>query len=183
MTALNKLEALFPKEMFGCIIGEKGAKIKEVREKCGVQISNDKEVCRGGFRTIRFEGDWCSMWNAFCEVVKTIAEDERAMQNADVQLNGETFTVQVRLPKTIAGQVIGQKGANLNGWRAEWPECEFHVDEDAADNVFLYLITWYAVEMMESWKQPEARHLSRPPPGFVFHLFVETVTERTRGYS
>ena len=43
MTGLDRVECLYPSGLFGCIIGEAGARIKEVREKHAIKIYTDKK--------------------------------------------------------------------------------------------------------------------------------------------
>ena len=54
MTTLERIECFFPKELFGCIIGEQGARIKEMREKHSIKVFTDKDANRSGFRYCRY---------------------------------------------------------------------------------------------------------------------------------
>lgn len=141
MSSLSTLETLFPKELMGCIIGEKGVKITEVREKNSVKIQNNKDVIKGGFREIRIDGEWCNVWNAFCELIKSVneaIEENRVTAGQGID-NEQKFTVQIKVPINIAGSIIGKGGANLNEWRGRWTDGEFNVDNDPDDNMFRYL--------------------------------------------
>lgn len=134
MTSETTLHGLFPKEMFGCIIGAGGSRIKVVKEKNNVRITNDQFVVKEKYREVRIEGDWCSMWNAFCEIIKTIHEDERWEKRKE-----EPLIVQIKIQQSVAGKVIGKGGQNLKEWREMWPEAEFNVDNDDAEPELRYI--------------------------------------------
>ena len=50
MTGLEKVECLYPAALFGCIIGEGGGRIKDVREKHAIKIYTDKAANPMRFR-------------------------------------------------------------------------------------------------------------------------------------
>ncbi|CAD7964636.1 unnamed protein product [Amoebophrya sp. A25] len=145
MSSLTSLECLFPKDMFGAIIGEKGARIKEIKDNNGVRISNDRDIVRTNMRRIVIDGEWAQIWHAFCEIIRTVADDERfkdrlaAAAKEDGDENKECkFAVEIKIPIIIAGSLIGKKGDNLNEWRKKWSDCSFDVDNDSNDDVFRY---------------------------------------------
>lgn len=144
-TTVNSVACYFPKEMFGSIIGEKGAVIKAVRLENKVQITNDKDhtqLNNQQYRQLHIQGDWCQVWNAFCDIIRNISEGiEQGRLTQGAHLDEESrFTVLIKFPAEIAGMVIGKQGANLNEWRNRWSEAEFHVDnKESADLAVRYL--------------------------------------------
>jgi len=138
MSSKDHIEFLIPQDIFGCIMGEGGGRIKEVREACNVRIGNTREVVNmgsRGFRHVSLTGSWVDMWNALCQIMKTIHDDEKVGAAAeDVEV-----CLQLRVSQGVAGAIIGKSGANLKGWRQDFPVCKFNVDDDAVERKVRWL--------------------------------------------
>ncbi|CAD7970751.1 unnamed protein product [Amoebophrya sp. A120] len=150
MTSLDSIEAYLPQEAFGCIIGQGGSRMSEIRQSFdGIKIQTDREAARNGFRLLKIHGEWVQMWCAFCEVIKSLHLDEKFAQKNPNLVN--RLTVQLKIPIKIAGGLIGKGGANLNGWRAEWPKCQFDVKNDESDRVYRYFyLVGSSIELQEA---------------------------------
>lgn len=136
--SLSGLTILLPQEVFGCIIGANGSKIKELREVSRCKINNDREPITytpgGGnptpvkMRLLRLEGAWEDMWEGVLCMLENIATDERLQEkNLQSGSNGH-ITMCLKILDSAAGGVIGTGGQNLKDWRKKFPDSEFHVD-------------------------------------------------------
>ncbi|CAD7940365.1 unnamed protein product [Amoebophrya sp. A120] len=138
MTSLQTIEAFFPQQAFGCIIGPRGERINAIKDNNDVRITNDAkdQLKDGGFRRITIAGEWVHMWCAFCDLIKSVQQDDKfQVDHPDLF---EKFAVQMRIPVGCAGALIGRGGANLNGWREKWPDCKFELKHEDTDNVYRY---------------------------------------------
>jgi len=106
-------------------MGEGGCRIKAVRESTNVRIGNAKEPVQKTFRHLSITGSWVDIWNALCQIIKTIHDDERVGACAeDIDV-----TMQLKISQSVAGAVIGKAGSNLKSWREKWSACTFSVDD------------------------------------------------------
>lgn len=136
MTTPNKIEALFPASLFGCIIGTKGATITTIRNDNGVTITNDKTqgVLKNGCRMITIEGNWISMWNALCDINRAIengGKDSVSGYDPNDPENNK-ITCQIKIPGFAAGPFIGKQGSKLKEIRDKHPDVSIDVDRDDA---------------------------------------------------
>lgn len=151
------LDILYPRDFFGCIMGEKGQKIIELKQRLGLRISSEKEQSRNGYRLMHIEGEWANQWQAFCEIANTIENaDDRDNSDSANDLNStkksppplftpdnelREYTVQFRIPARVTGSLIGKGGAQLNELRDNFKDAEIHVTNvnDKSDPNFRYL--------------------------------------------
>jgi len=122
---LNCAEIAFPKEFIGCLIGEKGDRIREIRERLTVNFITDKQEIGLGmgngsgqafYRNCKCEGDWDNMWDCICECVTNITTRFDAIagnKQAAVFDIMQMLNCHVKVPGAVAGVIVGKQGANF----------------------------------------------------------------------
>ena len=79
--------------------------------------------------SVRLEGPWVNCWSAVMEITRNVAQDGRAPPEL-----AQSFEFQLRIPKSIAGSIIGKQGSNLKEWRQAHSPLEFFVDEEKLED-------------------------------------------------
>lgn len=113
---LNCAEIAFPREFIGCLIGEKGDRIREIRERLTVNFITDKQEIplgmglasqQGAFRACKCEGEWDNMWDCICECVTNITTRFDAIagnKQAAVFDITQPLHCHVKVPGAVAGE-------------------------------------------------------------------------------
>eukprot|EP00392_Amoebophrya_sp_AT5.2_P004637 g4645.t1 len=170
MTTLTEIRTMWSNDTMGAIIGSGGKNITQVKQKNNTTITITKEPARvmlstGGavaaevaakpWRTLNIDGEWCSIWNSLCDIIKGVGvippPSPAAEPLGTTAPAATTFHFLMKIPIPVAGMLVGKGGANLKEWRQKWPTALFEVQADNKDPVFRYLyLKGSSVDLCES---------------------------------
>jgi len=103
----------FPPGATGGIIGSRGAKIGEVRQRSGAKISVEKleECCRVKIIGLPEQVEKAK------ELVTSLADEDKMHQAAAAGGGGDVVADSLEFPMQVTGGIIGSKGAHINDVR------------------------------------------------------------------